>query len=91
MYGLSFSLSFVILNSLIQLTFKSNLFGYPLIGYKPYSPFVVDDSLKYLTSFFNDEKLGSYLIDFYLFVCLIYLNNYKNIYLSSLALLFLDL
>ena len=90
LYGLSFSLSFVILDSLIQLTFKSNLFGYPLIGYKPYSPFVVDDSLKYLTSFFNDEKkLGSYLIRFLpLLLCLIYLNNYKNIYLSSLALLF---
>ena len=84
-YIILFSLSFVAIDSLIQLIFNYNLFGYQKIGFLPYSPFNRGvNNLEYLTGFFNEEKkLGSYLIRFLpLLISLFFFKKYRSKLLS---------
>ena len=69
-----FTICLIFLDSIIQIIFNYNIFGYKKIGYQELDP------LKYITSFFNEEKkLGSYLVRFLpIVLSLLYLNNVKT-------------
>jgi len=87
-YIILFTFGFVVIDSLVQLIFNYNLFGYQKIGFTPYSPFTKDENnLMYLTSFFNEEKkLGSYLIRFLpLLISLLFFKKYRSKLLSFIS------
>jgi len=83
------TISFVILDAMIQYLNGTNLFGYG------HSAYLEDErTLKYLTSFFNEEKkLGSYLVRFLpLILGLIYLyDKIKYIHLDKCILIIVGL
>ena len=57
LYSLLAIFFLIIFDSIIQYTFDQNIFGYELQAYSG------DDGLKFITSFFNEEKkLGSFVI-----------------------------
>ena len=85
-YSIFVSIGIVVIDSLIQHFFGTNILGYIKVGS------VGHDRLVHLTSFFNEEKkLGSYLVRFMpLLLSLIYLNKIKiPIYLEILVLILL--
>jgi hypothetical protein len=58
LYSLLAIFFLIIFDSIIQYTFDQNIFGYELQAYH-----AGDDALKFITSFFNEEKkLGSFVI-----------------------------
>jgi len=69
-----FTICLVLFDSIIQILFNYNIFGYKKIGFKEI------DTIQYITSFFNEEKkLGSYLVRLLpILLSLIYLNNVKS-------------
>ena len=84
-YSLMFTILIVLMDALIQYFYGSNLFGYDWPGRGK------EDSFKYITSFFNDEKkLGSYLVRFLpLLLAVIYWRERKKNDLLSVSLILL--
>ena len=72
-YSVLLSIILVIIDALIQYFFGINILGYKLRGFED------EETLTYVTSFFNEEKkLGSYLVRFLpLILGLLFLNKFK--------------
>ena len=84
LYSIFFTLIIVILDSLVQYFFGSNLFGYN------WPNRLTGRDLKYITGFFNEEKkLGSYLVRFLplALISLHFLQNKKKLQLNVLFIL----
>ena len=88
LYVISCTILIVVIDGFIQYSFKNNIFGYKLQG--NHTP----DAMRYITSFFNEEKkFGSYLVRFLpLILSLFYLYNKKeSIHLDKFLLIIIGI